>query len=75
MAAEVVVWMPLNPPVHYNHSLKKSAKSVFVISSAKGNKLLVFNERLFVPNFAFMLTWFDGCHVALKIRLASEPSY
>ena len=75
MAAEVVVSMPLNPPFHYNHSLKKYAKSVSFISSLKGNKLLVFNARSFVPNFVFMLMWFDGCHVALKIYLASEPSY
>ena len=45
MAAKVVVSMSLNPPVRYNHSLKKSAKSVSFISSTKGNKLLVFNAR------------------------------
>jgi hypothetical protein len=45
MATEVVVSMPLTPPVHYNHSLKKSAKSVSFISSPKMNKLLVFNAR------------------------------
>ena len=75
MAAEVVVQMPLNPPFHYNHSLKKSAKSLSFISSPKGNKLLVFNARLFVPNFALMLMWSGGCHVALKIHLAFELIY
>ena len=70
-----MVSMPLNPPVHYNHCLKKSVKSLFFISSPKGNNLVVFNARSFVPNFAFILMWFDGCHVALKIHLACEPSY
>jgi len=75
MVAEVVVSMPLNPPVHYTHSLKKSVKSLHFVSSPKWNNLLVFNVRSFVPNFAFILMWFDGCHVALKIHSASEPSY
>lgn len=74
MAAEVLVSMPPTPPVHHNQTLKKSANSFSFISSPKGNKLLVFNARSFVPNFAFMLMWLDGCHVALKFHLAFEPA-
>jgi hypothetical protein len=51
MAAEVVVSRPLNLPVHYNHSPKKLAKLGSCISSPKGNNLLLFNARSFVPHF------------------------
>jgi hypothetical protein len=64
----------LNTAVHYNQTLKKFAKSGFFNSSPVANNLRLLMQGHLYPIFTFRLLWFDGCHVALKIHLAFEPS-